>query len=140
MEHNLIEQNWVCSIKLKHKVLRGESVLVTLCTPQIPYGPDDVDADGKAGDIVWKYCREWSGTGTSLKEGNLHSQQCDYHRAGRISLFTQLLIKFLKQGCYSESTKEILHLCGNPKFYHSVKNSTLLYLKQCNITSWHTKT
>jgi hypothetical protein len=49
--HNLIEQDGVCSIKLKHKVLRGESVLVTLCTPQIPYGLDGGDVDGKARNL-----------------------------------------------------------------------------------------
>ena len=37
------------------------------------------------------------GTRTLLKEGKLHSLGCDYHEACRISLFTQLLIKFRKQ-------------------------------------------
>jgi hypothetical protein len=78
------------------------------------------------------------GTGTLLTEGELHSQGCDYHKARRISLFMQLLIKFRKQGCYSEGGKEILHLCGISKFYYCVKSSMLLYLKQCNIPSWNT--
>jgi len=48
----LIEHNGVCSIKLKHKALRGLSVLDTIFTPQIPYRLDDGDVDGKTGDIA----------------------------------------------------------------------------------------
>ena len=55
-----MEHNGACSIKLKHKALRGQSVLATIFTPQIPYRFDDGDVNGKTGDMARKYCREWS--------------------------------------------------------------------------------
>jgi hypothetical protein len=64
----------------------------------------------------------------SLKKGKLRSQYRDNRKACRISLFTQLLIKFRKQVCYSEGAKETLRLHGTPKFHYGVKNSTLFYL------------
>jgi len=42
----------MCYINLKQKALRGQSVLSTLFTPQIPYRIDDGDVDGKTGDIA----------------------------------------------------------------------------------------
>jgi len=66
------------------------------------------------------------GTRTLLEECKLYSHDCDNHEAHRISLFTQLLIKFQEQVCYSEGGKEIPHLRETSKFYYSVKNSTFV--------------
>jgi len=64
-----------------------------------------------------KLLRGYVGSRALLGEGKLHcSQRCDYHAAHRISLFTQLLIKFQKQVCYSEGDKEI------PRFFVGPRN------------------
>jgi hypothetical protein len=130
----------VCSIKLKQKALRSQYVLTTFFTPQIQYRLDGGDVDGQDRRNRMKVLQRMVGTRTLLEEGKLRSLGCDYHEACRISLFTQLLIKFRKQNCYSEGAREIPHLCGTPKFYYSLKNSTLFYLKNFNVTSLYMKT